>query len=183
MTDAPSDNRPLRVVAGKDRAATLRALIAKSGVPLGGFELNPRSEQTQPNNVVTARELAAMDFTPWEMDHPPGQPGPSAKLMQRLGISARTAAALVERSKSELISAWRDTPNDEADALFEMMDDLQEAAEIMKSVAAMVQTAHLRLLIAVHAYSAEIGGAVWAEVEGNTTEEVVCTVSGQTVQS
>jgi Ribbon-helix-helix protein, copG family len=83
----------------------------------------------------------------------------------------------------QLISAWRDTPNGEADALFEMMDDLQEAAEIMKSVAAMVQTAHLRLLIAVHACSAEIGGAVWAEVEGNTTEEVVCTVSGQTVQS
>ena len=150
--------RPLRVVAGKDRTATLKKLIAASGVPLGDFELKPRSEQTQPKDIVTACELAAMDFTPWKMDHPPGQPGPSAKTMHHLGVSARTAAALVERSKSELISLWRDTPNDEAEALFEMMDSLQESAEIIKSLAAMVQTAHLRLLVAAHAVAAEIGG-------------------------
>jgi hypothetical protein len=36
--------RSLRVVAGKDRAATLKELIAVSGVPL----LRSRSEQTQP---------------------------------------------------------------------------------------------------------------------------------------
>jgi hypothetical protein len=173
MTDAPSDARPLRVVAGKDRTATLKELIAEFGVPLGDFELNPRSEQTQPKDIVTACELAAMDFTPWKMDHPPGQPGPSAKVMNRRGVSARTAAALIERSKSELISLWRGTSNDDAEDLFEMMDSLQEAAEIMKSMAFMVQTAHLRLLVAVHAYSAEIGGDVWAKVQENPADQTV----------
>jgi hypothetical protein len=119
---------------------------------------------------ATARELAAMDFAPWEMDHPPRQPGPSGKVMDHLGISARFAAAFVERSKSELINLWRDRPNN-GDDLFELMDNLQEAAEIMKSIAAMVETAHMRLLIAVHPYAAEIGGDTWAEVEGNDAEQ------------
>jgi hypothetical protein len=64
-----TDTRP-RVVAGTDRAATLKELIAESGVPLGGFELSPRSEQTQPKKIATACELAAMDFTPWKMEDP-----------------------------------------------------------------------------------------------------------------
>jgi hypothetical protein len=111
-----------------------------------------------------------MEFAPWEMDHSrQGGPGPSGKVMDRLGVSARMAAALVERSKSELVSLWRDTPNDED--LFEMMDGLKEAAEIMESIAAMIEAANMRLLIAVHAYAAEIGGDTWAEVEGNDAEQ------------
>lgn len=90
-----------------------------------------------------------MDFTPWKMDHPPGRPGPSREVTDNLGISARFAAVFVERSKSELISMWQDEPNQEE--LFEMVDHLQEAAEIMMAMAAMVQTAHLRLLVAAHA--------------------------------
>ena len=98
-----------------------------------------------------------MDFTPWKMDHPPVRPGPSREVTDNLGISARFAAVFVERSKSELISMWQDEPNQEE--LFEMVDHLQEAAEIMMAMAAMVQTAHLRLLVAAHAV-----------VEANTAE-------------
>jgi hypothetical protein len=142
-------DRQLRVVAGKDRAATLKELFAKSGMPLGGYELKHRSEQRQPKDIVTASELAAMDFAPWKMDHPPGQPGPSRKVMDNLGVSARFAAAFVERSKSELIGMWQDEPNQEE--LFDLVDNLQEAAEKMMAMVAMVQTAHLRLLVAAHA--------------------------------
>ena len=50
-------DRQLRVVAGKDRAATLKELFAKSGIPLGGYELKLRSEQRQPKDIVTACEF------------------------------------------------------------------------------------------------------------------------------
>jgi hypothetical protein len=113
-----------------------------------------------------------MDFTPWKMDHVPGQPGPSGKVMNRLGVAARMAAAVVERSKSELISLWRNTAAGD-EAVFEMMDSFGEAAEIMKSLAAMAETAQMRLLVAAHAYAAESGGDVWAEVEGNAADQNV----------
>jgi hypothetical protein len=156
-----SDARQLRLVAGTDRVATLKELIAESGVPLRGLELMPQADPTQPKDAATAAQIAAMEFEPWKMDHPPGKPGPSAKAMNHLGVSARISAGLVERSKSELIGLWRDTTSHEA--LFQTLDSLQEAAEIMKSLASMIENAHLRLLVAVHAYAAEIG--VDTEVE------------------
>jgi hypothetical protein len=88
--------------------------------------------------------------------------GKSGNPLRLPKLSARIAAALVERSKDELVTLWRDTSNDEG--LFQTMDALQEAGEVMKSLAAMIETAHLRMLIAVHAYAAEIGGDTWAQV-------------------
>jgi len=40
--------RRLRIVARNDRAATLKELIAESGIPLSGFDLVPKPEQKQP---------------------------------------------------------------------------------------------------------------------------------------
>jgi hypothetical protein len=149
-----SDAHQLRLVAGTDRVATLKELIAESGVPLRGLELVPRPAPTQPKAAATAAEIAAMEFEPWKMDHAPGKPGPSARAMNHLGVSARIGAGLVERSKNELIGLWRDMTDHKA--LFQTMDSVQEAAEIMKSLAGMIENAHLRLLIAVHAYAAEM---------------------------
>jgi hypothetical protein len=76
-------SRPaLRMVAGKDDEAIERR-INKSDVFLSDFELIPRRKVKHKRKVkvATAREYAAMEFTPWKLDHPPGQPGPSNETM------------------------------------------------------------------------------------------------------
>jgi hypothetical protein len=49
--------------------------------------------QPEEKGAATAAALAAMEFEPWKMNHPPGKPGPSGKVMNNLGVAARFAAA------------------------------------------------------------------------------------------
>jgi hypothetical protein len=63
--------------------------------------------------------------------------------MRELGISARFAAAITQRTKKELIDIHQSIDHDQIDQL---MGNLFESAEQMKAMANMLDVAYMRLL-------------------------------------
>jgi hypothetical protein len=136
---------------------------AVSRVKRSGLDLIPTP--TKKKEVATAGFLANVDFEPWPKSDPPDKPGPSAKYMHGLGISARFAAATVQRTKKELIEMHQTI---DGESLDELMANMLDASEQFKLLAHVAEVACQRLLIASCANLAAGG-----PFKGVTSEEIL----------
>ena len=79
-----SGKATLRVVAGTDsRSPDHDEPEFDSGMEL--ISRRPREGKT-----MTAREFGALEFEPWKLGYPPGQPGPTGETLRHIGTSAST---------------------------------------------------------------------------------------------
>lgn len=96
--------------------------------------------------VATVSNMASMKFKPWPK---PSKLEPSSQLMYELGITARVAHAVMQRSKEQLIDMFEELDFKSACELFAA---LQTTGEALESLAGMVKAAELRVLVAATAH-------------------------------
>jgi hypothetical protein len=101
--------------------------------------------------IATARDYATTKFEPWPAPIG-GHLVPRRETLNRLGLMARFACGIVQKTRPELIEACRKMSEERALAL---VDSLWETEKAFKEISEMVQTAHLRTLAALHAVDAE----------------------------
>jgi hypothetical protein len=138
MTDTHSHLRLVTTDTKPHRKGTAMLAVRRSGL-----ELVPIRKGKRKAKIASAGFLAKLDFKPWPKSNPPDKPGRSAEFMGELGISARFAAAIVQRTKQELVNIHRTIDHEHIDQL---MGNLFESAEQMKAMANMLEVACMRLL-------------------------------------
>jgi len=96
--------------------------------------------------LASVRDFAKADWEPWEHDP---TPGPSAEKMNSLGFYCRTAAAIMARTKTQLVESQDSMNVEETDKL---AAGLMDTAETLKAMASVTETAYLRLMCATAAH-------------------------------
>jgi hypothetical protein len=119
---------------------------AVDAVPLSGLELVPRRKHR--GKIATARDCSKMDFEPWHRtpDMQPDELVPSNEVLREFGVYARMAYAIMLRTKPELM----EMPNTlDEDKVENMMANLLSTAEEMKQIVSMIESAYMRMLVAL----------------------------------
>ena len=117
---------------------------AVSEVQMSGLKLVHKRKVR--GRLATMRDIAKLDWTPWEKID---KLGPSAETMSYFGIYCRVSAAIMVRTKAELIETHTKL---EHDAVDEMLAGMQDTAERLKALAFMVEAAYLRVLSSASAH-------------------------------
>jgi hypothetical protein len=118
---------------------TLQTQSAIRSVRRSGLELIP--ERKRRGKLATAKDLAKVDWKPWKSD----PDAISGEMMHKLGVSARLAYATVLQSRAKLIEMHKTMNHEDVD---ELMAGLAQAFEKFKMIAAMIDTAYVRILAA-----------------------------------
>jgi hypothetical protein len=139
MTKADSVHSTPRRTASKARPKSAVSKVLKSG-----FDLVPTRKPR--GKLATMSGLAKFDFKPWkrEPNMEEGELVPSNEMLTRLGVSCRMAYGIMLLTREHLIAAHGKIDHGDVD---KMMADLTDAAERLKGIAYMVETAYLRVLV------------------------------------
>jgi len=123
---------------------------AISRVPRSGLELVPKRKPR--GKLATQHDYAKIDWKPWKRNG--NELIPSNADFERCGVPARMAYAVMTTSRDELIAGHGNVDHKHFDA---MMTNFVETSEWLKSVAAMIEHAYLRILASACAYNLKGG--------------------------
>jgi hypothetical protein len=117
---------------------------AVSDVHMSGLELTLKRKRR--GRMASLREMARMDWEPWEKTD---KPGPSAETMNYLGFYCRVSAAIMTRTKVELIKMHSDLEHKVTD---QMLAGILDTGETLKVLASMTEGAYARVLASASAH-------------------------------
>jgi hypothetical protein len=130
-------------IMAKSNRSAVSAVVHNSG-----FDLVPKRKPR--GKLATWRGIAKVDFKPWTRtpDMQPTELIPSNATLQSCALPARMAYAIMLRTKEQLIEMHGKVEHEDID---NMMDDLSNTAEKLKSIVAILDTAYTRMLVSASA--------------------------------
>lgn len=133
------------VTANTSRARTgKRVRSAVTKVEKSGLDLV--SSRKRRGKLATMRDIAKMNWEPWEKTE---RPGPSAETMDYLGFYSRVSAAIMTQTKAELMEVHAKL---EHRAVDKMLAGIFDTAEKLKTLASMAEGAYARVLASASAH-------------------------------
>ena len=119
-----------------------------SAIPDSGYELVEKPKRKQKIKLATARDFRELDWKPWKRP-PSAEPGliPRRLDWDQAGITARMAYALMLQSRAELIKSVQNADDDTNN---ELLFQLASTKERLLGIVAMMDSAFVRVLAAVH---------------------------------
>ena len=109
-------------------------------------KLSLSSERKARGRLATLRDYAKLDWEAWEETD---KPGPGAETMNYLGFYSRLSAAIMTRTKAELVKIASEIEDEEMDKL---LAGLMDTGEMLKALASVTESAYARSLAAISAH-------------------------------
>ena len=126
----------------------------KASVVQSGFELVPKRKAR--GKIATERDFAKADWEPWKRADGMGPTEliPKDASLERCGVACRLAYAIMLMPRDELIAMHGKAEHKVINA---MMGNLDETAEWLKGLVAMLDGAYARVLASACAYNVKGG--------------------------